>query len=163
VTVDKAIRRLRLPEGSLKKGENSLLIKAPFGLLTSVERVYIKGSFGVPSQGTASNFGPTSSRQALIWRLDATRTSLLCWRHYVPLFHHSSIYCTALVALCIPRFSSPVLAVVVHGTRQGLIAFEPYLLKLGTLEPGHHTLEITCFGNRSNALSHLHLPERVSP
>ena len=57
--VDKAIRRLRLPEGSLKKGENSLLIKVPFGLLTSVERVYIQGSFGVPSQGTASNFGPT--------------------------------------------------------------------------------------------------------
>jgi len=65
------------------------------------------------------------------------------------------------VALCIPRFSASVVAV--DGTRQGLIAFKPYLLELGTLEPGHHTLEITWFGNRFNASVHLHLPEGVSP
>jgi hypothetical protein len=67
------------------------------------------------------------------------------------------------VALCIPRFSAPVLAVAVDGTGKGVVAFEPYILELGTLEPGHHMLEITYFGNRFNAFGHLHLSEGVSP
>jgi hypothetical protein len=59
--VDKAIRRLRLPEGSSKKGENTLLITISFGLLTNVERVY-PGQLWGASQETAGNFSPTSSR-----------------------------------------------------------------------------------------------------
>jgi hypothetical protein len=143
--VDKAIRRLRLSEGCLKEGENALLIKIPFGFLTNVERVYIQGSFGVRHRG----------RQAILVPHRPDELSFGDWtRQELPFYagnitYHCSITAPSPaqpVALCIPRFSAPVLAVAVDGTRQGLIAFEPYILELGTLEPGHHTLEITCFG-----------------
>jgi hypothetical protein len=163
--VDKAIRRLRLPECSLKKlvkGENSLLIKVAFRLLTNVERVYIQGSFWVRLRG----------QQAILVSHRPDELSFGDWtRQGLPfnagdITYHCSITAPSPaqpVALCIPRFSAPVLAVAVDGTRQGLIAFEPYILELRTLEPGHHTLEITCFGNRFNAFGHLHLPEGVNP
>jgi hypothetical protein len=48
--VDKAIRKLPIL-GGVKRGTNTLLIKIPFGLLTTVERVYILGHFGVRLSG----------------------------------------------------------------------------------------------------------------
>ena len=56
----------------------------------------------------------------------------------------------------IPHFAAPVIAVNLDGKRQGLIAYAPHRLSLGTLSPGTHQLEITAYGNRYNAFGTLH-------
>jgi hypothetical protein len=129
-----------------------------------MSNVYIQGSFGVRLRGRQTILAPHRPDELSFG--DWTRQELPFYARDIT--YHCSITAPSPaqpVALCIPRFSAPVLAVAVavDGTRRGLIAFEPYILELGTLEPGHHTLEITFFGNRFNAFGHLHLSEGVSP
>jgi hypothetical protein len=129
-----------------------------------MSNVYIQGSFGVRLRGRQTILAPHRPDELSFG--DWTRQELPFYARDIT--YHCSITAPSPaqpVTLCIPRFSAPVLAVAVavDGTRRGLIAFEPYILELGTLEPGHHTLEITFFGNRFNAFGHLHLSEGVSP
>ena len=159
--VDKAIRRIRLAKRSIKKGENVLSISIPFGLLTNVERVYLLGDFSVDLRGRHAKLRSQSEPLAFG---DWTRQGL-------PFYAGNIMYRCSItvpspaqpVALCIPKFSAPLMSVVVDGVRVGNIAFEPHILELGALAAGEHEVVITAFGNRFNAFGHLHLPEGTSP
>lgn len=147
--VDRAIHRVQMP--GIKKGENTLLFKVPFGLLTNIERVYILGSFGVCLRGRQARLVPEPEITFGDW----TRQGLPFYAGNV------TYHCTVTKGQAIyVRFSGPLVAVSVNGARQGLIAFEPYMLEV-EVEAG--SLEIKCFGNRFNAFGHLHLPEGKSP
>jgi len=158
--VDKAIRKLPI-KGGIKKGINTLLIKIPFGLLTNVERVYILGDFGVRLSGRHAALIPAPGT---IKFGDWTRQG-------IPFYAGNITYHCKLevpspsqpIALCVPRFCAPLLAISVDGVRKGVIISEPYMLELGVLEPGEHNIQIVAYGNRFNAFGHLHLPEGASP
>ncbi|KAE9378843.1 hypothetical protein N431DRAFT_477990 [Stipitochalara longipes BDJ] len=158
--VDKAIRQLPV-RGGIKKGINTLLVKIPFGLLTNIERVYLLGSFGVRLSGRNA---------ALVAEPDTVKFG--DWtRQGLPFYAGNITYNCALeapsplqpIALCVPRFRTPLLAIAVDGVRKGVMISEPYILELGVLEPGEHSLQILAYGNRFNSFGHLHLPEGASP
>lgn len=60
------------------------------------------------------------------------------------------------LAIRAPKFKSPLLSVALADRETGKIAFAPLQLELGKLTSGTHTLDITAFGNRLNALGCLH-------
>jgi len=62
----------------------------------------------------------------------------------------------ALLAVQIPAFKAPLLAVTLNGQSAGKIAFAPFQLALGALPTGVHGLDITCYGNRVNTFGALH-------
>ena len=49
--VDVAFKKLRIPEGLIRNGKNTLIVKTKFMTMTNVEAVYIIGKFGVKLNG----------------------------------------------------------------------------------------------------------------
>ena len=160
--VDEAIKTIPLPLNVIKKGQNSLTLTCPVGLLTNLERVYLLGKFGVNLRGRLAALTPLDLENNTAFG-DFTRQSL-------PFYAGNVEYnCTFTVpepaqqiALYVPRFASPVISVDLDGYRKGLVAFEPNMLELGELSPGEHHLELRCFGNRFNSFGHVHLPDGAS-
>jgi hypothetical protein len=163
--VDESITTIDIPANCIKKGKNTVTVAFLFGLLTNVERIYLLGDFGVSVNG----------HQTLLEPFDITKVT---WGDIVnqglPFYVGNVIYnCSftlppksdpgSQVALSVPQFSSPVLAVTDTKTKRkiGRIAFEPHMLSLGSLEAGNHKITITAFGNRYNSFGHLHLPDWV--
>lgn len=56
------------------------------------------------------------------------------------------------IAIQVPRFAAPLLAVDLDGRDVGKIAFQPHILDLGDGALGSHTMGITAHGNRGPRL-----------
>ncbi|MDI9419055.1 MAG: hypothetical protein GX228_05940 [Firmicutes bacterium] len=150
--VDKAIKTLPIPD--LTAGANKILIEIPFGRRTNVEWCYLLGDFGVRVKGAHAMlerppkvlfYGDWVSQGMPFYAGSVT---------YRCQFELDSLIEDAVLE--IPHFAAPVIAVNLDGKRQGLIAYAPHRLSLGTLSPGTHQLEITAYGNRYNAFGTLH-------
>ena len=53
-------------------------------------------------------------------------------------------------------FRGPVIRAFVDGEDAGVIAIQPYTLKVENLKAGKHKLEFKLYGNRSNSFNALH-------
>lgn len=142
-----------LPAGSLKAGDNQLILEIPFGRKSNLENIYLLGDFGVEIRGTKACI--VSPVQKLFFG-DITRQKL-------PFYGGNITYGISLdvgedkqLTIKVPRFSSPVLEILLDGESRGLIAFAPHTLDLGLVEKGAHKLEIQAFGNRFNGFGTLH-------
>ena len=56
----------------------------------------------------------------------------------------------------VPQFRAPLLSISLDGEEKGKIAFAPYVLSLGWVEKGEHSIDITAYGNRVNAFGAVH-------
>ncbi len=148
--VDEAIRRLDFP--AMAPGVHTLRMTTVFTRRTELEWAYLLGDFGVELHGMAARIVPPVRK--LRWG-DWTGQGL-------PFYTGNAIYECNFSAgggpavLHVVPDPAPLLAVSLDGRHAGRIAFAPYRLGLGRLEPGGHKLEITAFGHRGNAFDRIH-------
>ena len=163
--VDEDIKTISLP--CIPLGESILELTYAFGMMTNIERVYLLGDFGVRICG--DKVVMTSLQNESLAFGDWTRQGL-------PFYAGNIIYeCEFEVppgvdgeketelAVSIPHFVSPVLAISLNGKPAGHIIIEPRMLLLPALSPGvRNKLTITAYGNRENSFGTLHLPDGVT-
>ncbi|MDL2300860.1 hypothetical protein LJC58_00700 [Lachnospiraceae bacterium OttesenSCG-928-D06] len=148
--VDESIKKRKL--GDVKSGENQLRIKLPFGRKTNLEWCYLLGHFGVRTMGRETKLIPFPKK--------------LLFGDYVvqglPFYAGNVTYEVLLPSeggdykLQVSKFRAPLLKVSVDGGEWKPIAYSPYEVDLGYLEPGVHKVRITSFGNRVNAFGTVH-------
>ena len=149
--VDEAIRVVKLPQ--LKKGTNLIELRIPYGEKANVENCYLLGDFGVENTGRENLLIPARKRYVFG---DLTRQGMPFYGGN--LTYHCSLEITEKeeVRLKAQYFEGPLLGVTVNKKKMGIIAFAPYELSLGELDPGVYELEITAYGNRYNTFGQLH-------
>lgn len=160
--VDEDIHTVDLP--AISVGEHELELTYAFGLLTSIERVYLLGNFSVDVRGRETIIKPFDSEISFG---DWTTMGL-------PFYAGNATYqCSFTVNsqeeqelwLEVPRFAGPVLEVEVadHSDsklRKQIIAVDPHVVSLGKRAPNERVqVQITCFGNRENSFGTLHKPD----
>jgi hypothetical protein len=148
--VDECIKKIPLPNLSI--GKTEIVLNIPFDTKTNVEWCYLLGDFGVRVEGSSAKIiDPVRKLTFGDW----TQQGL-------PFYAGNVVYhCEVQTEECnlsieIPQFRNPVLSLAVDGAEKGKIAFAPYTLNLGILEPGKHTIYITAFGNRVNTFGSIH-------
>lgn len=149
--VDSFIRTVQVPP--LKKGENELILRIPFGRRTNLENLYILGDFGVEVRGTSAE---VTSRTEKLYFGDITRQKFPFYGGNVNYRMHFELENEGKAAVRVPHFAASVLEVFIDGRSAGLIAFAPHTLQAGVLAAGVHTLEICAYGNRFNTFGMLH-------
>jgi len=165
--VDRDIKTVTIPPYLIHKGSNTVTLSFDFGALTNVERVYLLGAFSVKVDAHDTTLQPL-------------KTDSLKWGDIVnqgfPFYVGNLIYDIEITipsatettkpeaTLSVPKFSSPVLAVIdaKREKKIGMIAFQPHTLSLGNLTQGLHKLAIIAYGNRFNSFGHFHAPEGAS-
>lgn len=149
-------------EYEITPGIHVLEASVPFGLLTNLERMYLLGDFAVDLRGRSCTLKP----------LDLSRIEFGNWATQgLPFYAGNVTYVCRFrssprdekTVIHVPHFSAPVLAVFLDGVRVGVIAFQPYVVDLGTLQPDReYELRIVAYGNRENSFGTLHMPDGVS-
>ena len=148
--IDRCIRRI--PLGTVKKGENTLVMQIPFGVTTNLEWVYILGSFGVRAMGDRAVI--TERPQQLFYG-DYTRQGF-------PFYGGNMVYettfeCPAGYAeIRFPHYAGTLLEVSVDGGAWIPAFTEPVHTDLGLLSAGEHSLRVRVYGNRFNTFGQLH-------
>ena len=148
--VDRAIKTFAF--GQITKGHNEVVVVMPFSNKTNVEWSYILGDFGVRVQGKYAKIIPPV--RALAFG-DYVSQGLPFYAGNVT--YHCEVDLTRGGAFIqFPFFNAPLLCVRLDGGKKTRVAFSPYIANLGQVEAGHHTLDITSFGNRINAFGAIH-------
>lgn len=147
---DRSIQTIRL--GTVRRGENILLVEMPYKVETNVEWCYLLGDFGVRVEGShAVITEPVRSLYFGDWTVQG-----------LPFYGGNVTYHTKIrgngheCLLQISKYRNPLLSVAVDGKKAGNLVFAPYTLSLGELE-GTHDVDITTYGNRVNCFGAVHL------
>lgn len=151
--VDKSIKTVRLP--SLKKGINTLEVAVPFGRRTNLEWCYLLGDFGVRVAG----------RDARVTELPEKIGFGSFTGQGMPFFGGNLTYRFDIetdagsYALRLCHYRGAMLRVKVDGEDKGIVIYPPYILRLGELTAGTHSVEITLMGHRRNSFGPVHLAD----
>lgn len=149
--VDEAIRVVRLP--GLRKGTNFIELRIPYGEKANVENCYLLGDFGVENTGRENLLIPARERYVFG---DLTRQGMPFYGGNLTYHCRLEITEKEKVWLKAQYFEGPLLGITVNQKKVGTIAFAPYEICLGELEPGAYELEITAYGNRYHTFGQLH-------
>ncbi|MCR5457815.1 MAG: hypothetical protein K6F14_07035 [Clostridiales bacterium] len=146
---EEAIRKIRLPE--IKAGDNELVVEYRYGLVTQIEAMFVLGDFGVNSFGAYNVIVPKHEKLAY---------DDICSQG-LPFYGGNIIYKTKFTGgghkmVRINKYRGAVLRVTVDREDKGLIAYPPYIIDLGELGEGEHSLEVTFYGNRFNTFGAIH-------
>ncbi|MBS3966234.1 MAG: hypothetical protein KGZ60_03130 [Truepera sp.] len=150
--VDEALETVPLPP--FEAGTHELVLTMPYGPRSQPEWCYLLGDFGVTVQGQARLTAPVRELAFGDW----TRQGLPFYAGNVT-YHGTLEAAGEPLAIGVPKFTNPLLAVNLDGNPVGRIAFAPYRLELGHVPLGSHRLEITAYGNRLNAFGPVHLAD----
>lgn len=150
---DKSIKKIALP--GLKQGKNTLLLRLPLANRFGVEWCYLLGDFGVRVQGDEAVVTPPVRQLAFG---DWVPQGLPFYAGNVT--YHLPVDTDGDFTVQIAKFRNPLLTVSLDGKRQGVIAYAPYRLPIACA-PGHHTLDITAYGNRRNAFGAVHCSDET--
>ncbi len=151
--VDHAIQTVSLPK--LKKGTNQLEISIPFGRRTNVEWCYILGDFGVRVSG----------REKVVTAPVRTLTFGDIVPQGLPFYGGNLIYHIDLdtgsgrLTAEATHFRGALLSAALDRKEMGKIFIPPYRCEGPEIAEGHHTLDITVFGNRYNTFGQVHLSD----
>lgn len=166
--VDENIRTVEIPPSIITKGENTIELSFPFGILTNIERIYVLGDFGVDLHGNGGRPSLTLLKKSILTWGDITNQLLPFYvgnvTYNCSVFIPTSISSQeSTIALRVPNFSSPVLTVHSDsGQKLGAIALQPHTLDLGQFPAGKSGISITAFGNRYNCFGHIHLRDGIT-
>lgn len=148
---DKAIKTINLPR--INKGENILTVKIPFAERTNLEWLYILGEFDVKLVGTAKKIVPIDEEKGF-----GSVTNM-----GMPFYGGSLVYeCEFETTkdgdayIRCGAFRGPVIRAYVDDTDAGVIAIQPYTVKVKDLKAGKHKLSFTLYGNRCNSFNSVH-------
>ncbi|GAA0793628.1 glycosyl hydrolase [Faecalicatena orotica] len=148
--VDKAIEKVEIPD--IHKGSNTIVLQIPYGEKANVESCYLLGGFGVEVCGKEKRIVPLRNEYVFG---DLTRQGLPFYGGNLT-YHCKFVSEGGRTHIRAQYFSSPLLGVTLNGKKMGRIAFAPYELDLGVLEPGDYEIDITAFGNRFPTFGQLH-------
>ena len=147
--VDRSIRKRSV--GCIRKGENVLELRIPFGKKTNVEWCYLLGPFGVMVRGRKKILTAMPER---IYFGNLTAQGL-------PFYAGNFIYETAVVTgggslwIEIPRYRGALLQIELDGDQKQNLIFAPYRVRF-RVSAGEHRLRIKAYGNRANAFGPVH-------
>jgi hypothetical protein len=152
--VDEDISVMQL--GTIDRGQHTLELVLPFGLLTNVERVYLLGDFFVQLYGDV----------AIIDRMDKSRLRFGDYtRQGLPFYVGNVTYHCGFdiatpqhVVLQTYQFSGPAVTAIVDGHNKYNLSLPPHIGDLGVIAPGKHKVDFTVYGNRENAFGAIHMP-----
>jgi hypothetical protein len=147
--VDEDIATVSLPE--LGIGTHELIVLWPFRPGYGLEACYLLGDFGVTIAGTQARIIPPPRQLAFD---DWTKQGLPFYGGNVT-YHCEAVLSHTPMALRVPRFNAPLLAVAVDGQRIGHIIKSPHRLELPR-SADKVRLDLTCFGDRINTFGPLH-------
>ncbi|MBQ6165615.1 MAG: hypothetical protein IJK23_14180 [Clostridia bacterium] len=147
---DRDIHTVKLPE--IRRGENELTVKIPYGRRTSAEWCYILGEFNVRVEGCVKTLVPATEK---IGFGPITTQGM-------PFYGGNLVYKTTVrtpagdAGVRIPHVRGALARVKFDGKDLGRIAWAPFTVDAGRIEAGEHSLEILFFGNRFNTFGPLH-------
>lgn len=148
---DKCIKKYALP--TLKKGENIILAKVPFGKRISLEACYLTGDFGVEVSGCEQK----------ITKMPEEISFGSIVNQKMPFYGGNLTYKTEIenaedcdVLINASKYAGALLKVYFDGEFAGNIVFAPYNLRIKNVKSGKHTVEFEFFGNRYNTFAALH-------
>ena len=149
--VDKCIKTINLPE--IKKGENIITLKVPFGQRTFTENCYLLGDFGVKIEGI--NITLVMPREKIAFG---------ALKNFEMPFYGGNITYKTVVTIPECRavkikthdYRGALVRVTVDGKDAGITAYSPYEIRLEGLKAGEHVIEYKLFGNRANTFGALH-------
>lgn len=150
---DKSIKKVRLPK--IKKGENILEIKMPFGEVDGPEAMYLLGKFGVKVQGCKKTIAEPDDK---IGFGNIVEQGLPFYGANITYKAEIDIPENKKVRINIPHYSGAAIHVKADGKDIGIVAFAPYAVETDKLKPGKHTFEFTLYGNRFNTFGAVHTP-----
>ncbi len=148
--VDESIKKYSI--GTVNKGENILEITVPLGKRISIENFFLLGDFDVmlrgceqtitaPSRtigfGNAANQGLTFYGGNIVYKTKVNTPA-------------------GALRVQVPRYRGAAVRVALDGKDVGYVAYAPYMLEVGQVEAGEHTLTFTLLGSRINTFSALH-------
>ncbi len=148
--VDKAIKKYPLKK--IKKGTNTLEIKAPITKRISLENYFILGDFDVIVKG-CEKIVTKSERK--IGFSDITSQGM-------PFYGGNITYKTRIdvpagtLKIRANRYRGALIKVSLDGEERGKIVYPPYILEIPDVKAGEHSVEFTLFGNRVNTFGPLH-------
>lgn len=143
---------IQIPLGVLKKGENILECRIPFGKLTDLEWFYLLGDFGVRVRGSRLSLEEMPSS---IGFGDITAQGF-------PFYGGNIVYEEELelpegaAELEIGEYCGALVEASIDGGKPCWVFGEPYMIQLGEIKAGMHHLSVRCFGNRFNTFGQLH-------
>ncbi|MEO0514252.1 MAG: hypothetical protein AAF086_03015 [Planctomycetota bacterium] len=148
--VDQDIPTFSLPR--LGVGEHTLRITLPLGRVEGIEACYLLGDFGVSVEGASARI--ESAPRSLAFG-DWTRQGLPFYGGNVT-YHCRGERPGGPVALRVPEFAAPLVAVETEAGRVGTVIGSPYRLALPLAEASPMSLDIIAFGDRQNTFGPLH-------
>ena len=154
--VDKDIAKIKL--GTIQKGKNEVIVKAPIGERTTLERYFILGDFDVELKNIKS---------VVKEKTDTIPFDTIV-KHGMPFYTGNIVYevdfelkdCESAIEVILSKYIGACVNVYVDGKYEGKICFAPYSLKIDNLKPGTHSLKFELFSNRNNAFGAFHASEK---
>ena len=148
--VDESIKKY--PLGKVKKGENVLEITAPIGKRVSIENFFLLGDFDVMLRGCEQTIAAPTKK---IGFGNATTQGLTFYGGNI-VYKTKVTTPAGTLRVQVPRYRGAAVRVALDGKDVGYIAYAPYMLEIGQVEAGEHTLTFTLLGSRINTFSALH-------
>lgn len=149
--VDKSIKKYMLPV--LRKGENTIEEKVPFGKRISLEPCYLTGDFDVYLRGCEKILASPSEYAGF--------GDITC--QGMPFYGGNLIYQTEIdlsekadIVVNTALYAGALVKVSLDGEENRPVVFEPYETEFKGVKAGRHTLDFTLYGNRYNTFSPLH-------
>lgn len=148
---DKAIKTIKMP--IIKKGENILIVKVPFAERKNLEWLYILGEFDVKLVGTYKK----------IVAIDEEKGFGSVVNQGMPFYGGNLVYECEFETkengdayIKCGAFRGPVIRAFVDDKDAGIIAIQPYTVKVENLKAGKHKLKFVLYGNRCNSFNSVH-------
>lgn len=147
--VDGAIKTVDLPP--VRIGTNTLTASVPFSRRSTLEALYLLGSFGVELTGH------TAKLTSLENKIEFNPLH----KQKMPFYSANIIYTTEITTpdciaeITVPVYRGAMIKVLVDNINRGTICLAPYKLTI-PLNAGKHSLSLKLFGNRHNTFASLH-------
>lgn len=148
---DKSIKTVKLP--TIRRGDNTLVVKAPLAERKNLEWMYILGDFDVELRGCDKTIIPASKTVGF----GSVTTQGM------PFYGGNLVYTCEFenqqsgdALIRVNGFRGPAIRAYLDGKDMGLIALSPYTVTAKDLSAGTHTLELKLYGNRCNSFNSLH-------
>ena len=155
--VDKAIQTIALPK--IEQGENILEVEVPIGKRTMIEWMYLLGDFGVEVLG--KNAKIVAKREKLAFG-DVTVQGLPFYTgnitYHIPIETEGGE-----ISIRSGFYVGAMQEASIDGKEAVPMIYPPYTAKLGTIEAGKHTIDLTFYGTRQNGFGALHLADEKRP
>ena len=156
--VDNAFKKMKIPAGTLKRGENIITIVTDFKRTTNIEAVYLLGRFGVVAKAGASRLVELPEALPLT---DMTGCGLPFYSGRTTLTIPVSAYenladkSAERILVKIPEATGTLVTVETGSTKQP-IAWEPWTAEVTEAVKNGEDIRITLVNSRRNSFGPLH-------